>query len=40
MALAVTDPEGQTRVLSFSIAPGHTQEGWLDLFDKTQSEYN
>ena len=38
MALAAMDPEGQTRLLSFSIAPGLFEKGWLDLFDKTQSE--
>ena len=36
MALGVVDAEGQTRVLSFGVAPGNTEKGWLELFSKTR----
>ena len=39
MGLAIVDPEGQTRLLSFSISPGHTVQEWSKLFDRTQGMY-
>ena len=37
MATSVVDAEGNIRLLSFAIQPGHTEEDWLNLFNKTRS---
>ena len=37
MATSVVDAEGNIRLLSFAIQPGHTKEDWLNLFNKTRS---
>ena len=36
MGIAVVDAEGKTRVLAYMVAPGHTMQDWLDLFNKTK----
>ena len=35
LGVAVVDGEGHSRVVSITIAPGHTEEDWLHLFNST-----
>ena len=37
MAISVVDSEGQVRLVSFTICPGHTEEDWLEMFNSTSA---